>query len=206
MHRYSFLVDTYETERLKTLAVWSEFEDADLPVRPRADDHRGRSVLEHMVHQCLSENIWFETMLGIAVDTAVLPTPETRLGFIERYAEASRARLAALRKREEAWWEEATDFFEVRRTRLWIFTRRLTHSAHHRGQWTTMLRLLGRDLHSTYGPTADTGGLMQDRAPTIYAYPSEAALLEGEAAGGRKASLPGPGERQVTERPSGGER
>lgn len=201
MHRYSFLVDTYETERLKTLAVWSEFRDEDLPVRPRRDDARGRSVHEHMVHQCVSENIWFETMLEIEVDTPILPAPETRLGFIERYAEASRARWAALRTRDEDWWEAETDFFEVRRTRLWIFTRRLTHSAHHRGQWTTMLRLLGRDLHSTYGPTADTGGLMQDSAPTIYAYPNERALLEGEARGGSKADLPGPGDRAVTERP-----
>jgi hypothetical protein len=46
-----------------------------------------------------------------------------------------------------------------------------------------MLRMLGREEYSNYGPTADTGGLMQDRAPTIYAYPTLPALLEGEAAG-----------------------
>jgi hypothetical protein len=48
-------------------------------------------------------------------------------------------------------------------------TRRIAHSAHHRGQQTAMLRMLGRDLHSTYGPTADTGGLPADDAPTLYA-------------------------------------
>jgi len=64
-----------------------------------------------------------------------------------------------------------------------------------------MLRMLGRDLHSNYGPTADTGGLMQHRAPTIYAYVSVAALLEGEARGGRKSPLPGAGGKPVTERP-----
>jgi hypothetical protein len=32
---YDFLIETYETERLKVLSVWSEFTDADLPVRPR---------------------------------------------------------------------------------------------------------------------------------------------------------------------------
>jgi len=31
---YDFLVDTYETERLKTLSVWSTFRDDDLPIRP----------------------------------------------------------------------------------------------------------------------------------------------------------------------------
>jgi hypothetical protein len=31
--------------------------------------------------------------------------------------------------------------------------------------------MLNRGLHSTYGPTADTGGLMQSDAPVVYAYP-----------------------------------
>ena len=33
-----------------------------------------------------------------------------------------------------------------------------------------MLRMGGRDVHSNYGPTADTRGLVRDQAPTIYAY------------------------------------
>ena len=64
-----------------------------------------------------------------------------------------------------------------------------------------MLRMLGHDVHSNYGPTADTGGLMQDRAPTIYAYQDLDALLQGENRGGPKSPLPGTGGRVVTERP-----
>ena len=64
-----------------------------------------------------------------------------------------------------------------------------------------MLRMLARDVHSNYGPTADTGGLMQDHAPTIYAYPSLNELFDGEAAGGAKAPLPGATGKAVTERP-----
>jgi hypothetical protein len=64
-----------------------------------------------------------------------------------------------------------------------------------------MLRMLGRSLHSTYGPTADTGGLMQNHAPTIYAYSDLVALLAGEAVGGAKSRLPGSGGKPVTERP-----
>ena len=56
-----------------------------------------------------------------------------------------------------------------------------------------MLRMLGRDLHSNYGPTADTGGLMQNHAPTIYGYPSLSALFDGEASGGKKTPLIKPG-------------
>ena len=64
-----------------------------------------------------------------------------------------------------------------------------------------MLRMLSRDLHRIYGPTADTGGLMQNHAPTIYAYPNLEALLNGEAAGGAKVILPGASGEPVTERP-----
>jgi hypothetical protein len=102
---------------------------------------------------------------------------------------------------DEHWWQEMTTFFDVQRSRAWVMTRRLTHTSHHRGQQMAMLRMLGRDLHSNYGPTADTGGLMQNHAPTIYAYSTLAALLDGEARGGAKAPLPAPGGTPVTERP-----
>jgi uncharacterized damage-inducible protein DinB len=199
--RYAFLVDSYETEILKVLSVWSMFGDGDLPVRPHPTDTRGRSVLEHMVHQSLSENLWFERMLGISVTSHPLPKEETRIAFIELYAENARRRLEQLRTKPDPWWEEETAFFEVLRSRAWVLTRRLAHTAHHRGQQTTLLRMLERDLHSTYGPTADTGGLMQDRAPVVYAYASLDELLVRERGDRHKAKLPGTGARTVTERP-----
>jgi uncharacterized damage-inducible protein DinB len=198
---YDFLVDTYATERIKVLSVWSEFANDDLPVRPRDGDPRGRSVLEHMVHQLVSEDAWFRGMLAIDVGAPPLPAEETRSGFIKRYAEDSGKRLEVLHGVDEPWWGASTKFFDVERSRAWVMTRRLTHTSHHRGQQMAMLRMLGRDLHSNYGPTADTGGLMQNHAPTIYAYTGLTALLEGEEVGGRKAPLPGPGRKPVTERP-----
>ena len=200
--RYEFLIETYETERIKVLSVWSEFRDEDLPVRPRADDTRGRSVREQLVHQCVSEDLWFRTMLGIDVSAPPLPAQETRMDFIKRYAEDSAKRLQALKEKPESWFEEETKFFDVPRSRAWVLTRRLTHTSHHRGQQMAMLRMLGRDLHSNYGPTADTGGLMQNHAPTIYAYNGIEALLQGESRGGAKADLPAPSGAAVTERPN----
>jgi hypothetical protein len=76
---YEFLVESYETERVKVLSVWSEFRDGDLPVRPRPNNPRGRSVHEHMVHQCVSEDAWFRTMLDIDVGASPLPQQECRL-------------------------------------------------------------------------------------------------------------------------------
>jgi uncharacterized damage-inducible protein DinB len=198
---YDFLIDSYDTERLKVLSVWSEFEPKDLPVRPLRGDPRGRSVHEHMVHQCVSEDAWFRTMLDIDVVDRPLPQEESRTAFIRRYAEDSGKRLAILRQKHERWWEELTRFFDVERSRAWVMTRRLTHTSHHRGQQMAMLRMLGRELHSNYGPTADTGGLMQNHAPTIYAYPNLDALLQGEEGGGIKSPLPGSADNPVTERP-----
>jgi uncharacterized damage-inducible protein DinB len=199
--RYDFLIESYETERIKVLSVWSEFRDEDLPVRPNQNDARGRSVHEQMVHQCMSEDAWFRTMLGIDVGAPPIPRREARIEFIRQYAQDSGKRLDVLRRTEERWWEETTRFFDVAHTRAWVMLRRLTHTSHHRGQQMAMLRMLRRDLHSNYGPTADTGGLMQSHAPTIYAYSSLQALLEGESHGGAKTPLPGAAGMLVTERP-----
>jgi uncharacterized damage-inducible protein DinB len=154
MTRYQFLIDTYETERLKVLSVWNMFGARDLEVRPHVD--RGRNALEHMAHQCTSEYNWFRDMFQI--DTPAPPDSGTRLVFGEAYTRDSAARLAALREKDDAWWEAEVKFFDVPRSRAWIMVRRIAHTAHHRGQQTFLLRMLDRKLLSTYGPTADTAG------------------------------------------------
>ncbi len=199
--RYSFLIDTYETEIQKVLSVWSMFDDADLSVRPHSTDSRGRNLREHMVHQCISEDFWFKTMLGIAVTDDPLPSEETRLHFLRCYAAHAASRLDALREKPDAWWTEESRFFEVGRSRAWVMVRRIAHTAHHRGQQKTLLRMINRKLHSTYGPTADTGGLMQNKAPVIYPYADLETLLREEAGAGQKTTLPGPGSEAATERP-----
>jgi uncharacterized damage-inducible protein DinB len=198
---YDFLVETYASERVKVLSVWSEFRDGDLAFRPNSADSRGRSVREQMIHQCVSEDLWFRTILAIEVSAPPLPREETRTEFIKRYAEDSGKRLAQLQGKDPKWWEMETNFFDVVKSRAWIMTRRLTHTAHHRGQQMAMLRMLGHSLHSNYGPTADTGGLMQNHAPTIYAYRDIDALVEAEIHGGCKSPLPGSSGKAVTERP-----
>ncbi|MSR03549.1 MAG: damage-inducible protein DinB [Gemmatimonadetes bacterium] len=198
-HPFSLFAESYETERLKTLSVWAEFRDDELAFRPAP---LARTPHEHMVHQCVSEQGWMIRMLGIDIGRPELPPVEDRLSFLRHYDEVSRLRREVLDAKEPEWFGEPTTFFDVPRTRAWVLTRRLVHSAHHRAQLTVYLRLLDRPLYSTYGPTADTGGLFQHQAPVIYRYPSAEALLEAEAAGGGAwPDLPGPGPRAPTERP-----
>ena len=194
---FAFLIEMFATERLKTLTVWSEFEDADLPFRPVAP---ARTVHEHMVHQCLSEDGWFTKMLGLPTPLSPLPEREDRLSFLEHYAEVSGRRLDALRHQPANWFEGEAEFFGTPRTRSWVLVRRIAHTAHHRGQLTIYLRLLGRSLYSTYGPTADTGGLPANGAKVVYRYDSVQDLLAGERNRTDARPLPGPGARPVTER------
>src|ERR1700759_3472285 len=95
--KYDFLIETYETERVKVVSAWSMFQAGDLPVRPNQADARGRSFHEHMVHQCVSENLWFRDTLAIDVGAPPLPKEETRLEFMKQYAEDSGKRLAVRR-------------------------------------------------------------------------------------------------------------
>jgi uncharacterized damage-inducible protein DinB len=198
---FEFLTETYATERLKTLSVWSQFRDDDLLLRP---EPRARTPLEHMVHQCVSEDTWMSKMLGIDIGFPQLPLEETRLGFLSHYAEASGRRLQRLRAAPAEWFDEETTFFDVRRSRSWVLVRRIAHSAHHRGQLTVYLRLLNQPLYSTYGPTADTGGLFTSGARILYRYASVEELLERERQGGSYPPLPGPGNAAPTERPGRG--
>jgi len=199
---HDFLIETYDTERLKVVSVWSLFADGDLAWRPADLQRRGRSVLEQMVHQCVSEDLWFKHMLEIDLGEKPLPEIETRREFLKIYADRSGKRLARLKTQAPDWWDAPTNFFELKRSRAWVMVRRLTHTSHHRGQLTAYLRMLGRDLHSTYGPTADTGGLMAHKAPIVYPYDDIDTLLEGEARGGAKRPLPGaPKDKPYTERP-----
>src|ERR1700747_1021794 len=131
---YDFLVETYATEREKVVSVWCEFTPATRPCRPHPPAPRGRGVHEQMIHQCVSEDLWFRTMLGIDVNAPPLPAQELRLEFIQRYGEDSGKRLAVLESKPEDWWEKNTTFFDVQRSRAWVMTRRLTHTSHHRGQ------------------------------------------------------------------------
>ncbi len=195
---FAFLAEMFETERVKTLTVWSEFTDGDLAFRPAPF---ARSVREQMVHQCQSEDGWFTKMLGISTGLAVLPAQEDRLSFLEHYADASGRRVEALRAQTPEWFTGETQFFGTPRSRAWVLVRRIAHTAHHRGQLTTYLRVIGRPVYSTYGPSADTGGLPANGATVVYRYGSVDALLAAERAHSAPASLPGPGDRPVTERP-----
>lgn len=152
--RYSFLLDTYETEILKTVTIWSPFPESSMDFRPA---EKSRTVLEQFEHQLQSEGGWMVKMFGIDVGDFNAPQ-KTKQACIQKYQSNGARRLQILREKPGAWWEEKVAFFDVSRSRAWIFVRRMNHSSHHRGQLIVYLRVLGLRVPSVYGPTADTGG------------------------------------------------
>lgn len=151
---YAFLLDAYETEALKIAGIWLAFPADSLAFRPAP---KSRTVLEQMEHQVHSEGRWMSTMLGIDAGDPD-PAEKTVRGFVEQYRGDSMRRLEILRSKPDEWWRGSAQFFDVPRSRAWIFLRRLNHSTHHRGQLIVYLRILGLRVPSVYGPTADTDG------------------------------------------------
>ncbi|MCC6538080.1 MAG: hypothetical protein IT162_11045 [Bryobacterales bacterium] len=147
-------LDTYASETNKVVSVWTQFTDADLDFRPH---ERSMTVRETMRHQLLSERRFFAEFLGSPEPPAaeVLPAEDTVAACTARFVELARPRLDWLAARELVWWLATSQFFGVPRERVWIFWRRVLHTAHHRTQLSGNLRLLGKPVVPTYGPTAD---------------------------------------------------
>jgi uncharacterized damage-inducible protein DinB len=147
-------VETYASEINKTTSVFRQFTAADFPFRPHP---RSSTVLEIFRHQLLSERRFFGEFLGSSEPdpASQIPVEETPEAFASRLEELARPRLAYLAGQDDVWWMEPRPLFDVERQRIWIFWRRVLHSAHHRTQLTVYLRLLGKRVVSTYGPTAD---------------------------------------------------
>jgi uncharacterized damage-inducible protein DinB len=152
---FQHLLDTYASETSKVVSVWREFAPQDMSFKP-AD--RSSSVLDIMKHQLLSERRFFAEFIGLPGEpepAAVMPQELTPQGFCQRNEELCKPRLERLAACDQTWWLEVVPFFDVQRERIWVFWRRVLHTAHHRTQLSVYLRLLGKRVVSNYGPTAD---------------------------------------------------
>ena len=151
---FRHLLETYVSESNKVASTWRHLTDADLGYKPHL---KSSSVGEILRHQLLSERRFFGEFLGSPEPPPNKTLPElfTVESAIDRFVALAKARLDFFASRSEGWWLETVPFFDVRRERIWIFWRRVLHTAHHRTQLTVHLRLLDREVPATYGPTAD---------------------------------------------------
>jgi uncharacterized damage-inducible protein DinB len=153
-------LDTYASEVNKVYSTWAQFSEAELDFRPRP---KSATVRDIMKHELLSQRRFFGEFLSSPEPAAGDVLNATAYG--ERLVEMARPRLAFLARQDEAWWLTPARFFDVDRQRIWIFWRRILHTAHHRTQLTVYLRLLDKPVPAIYGPTADVS--WQGADPTL---------------------------------------
>ena len=151
---FQHLIDVYVGEINKVASVWRGFDDGVLDYRPHP---KSMTVAEVLKHELLSGRRFFGGFLGLPEPdaAAVVPAPLAVDAAIGRLAELACARLPHLAHASAAWWDAPVAFFDVERPRVWVFWRRILHTAHHRTQLTVYLRLLDRPVPAIYGPTAD---------------------------------------------------
>jgi uncharacterized damage-inducible protein DinB len=159
------------------ISVWASLADSDLGYRPHPSSS---SVADIMKHQLLSERRFFAEFLGLQEVAAeqVLPKIFSVENLSKRMLGLALPRLQFMADRSEEWWLTVVPFFDTRRERIWIFWRRVLHTAHHRTQLTVYLRLLGKPVPATYGPTADVSWQGADPTTTV-----EAAGRSGKTSG-----------------------
>lgn len=151
---FQHVIDTYASEINKVYSVWSSFPPEALSFRPHVKSSTVGGIMEH---QLLSERRFFSEFVGLAEPPViqVLPVERTLESYSRRLVELARPRLHFLAGQRGAWWQERVRFFDVERERIWVFWRRILHTAHHRTQLTVYLRLMDQAVLPTYGPTAD---------------------------------------------------
>jgi uncharacterized damage-inducible protein DinB len=163
-----YAIDTYASETNKVVSTWRQFADSDLDFRPHP---KSSTVGEILKHQLLSERRFFGEFLGTPEPAAdhTLPASMTIESCCQRTTELVKARLPFLAERDASWWSTVVPFFDVQRERIWIFWRRILHTAHHRTQLTVYLRLLDKLVPSTYGPTSDVSWMGADPTTSVRA-------------------------------------
>lgn len=168
VHSLQYALHTYASETNKVVSTWREFSDTDLGFRP----HPKSSTVEDIFkHQLLSERRFFGEFLGTPEPASdrVLPPSMTINDCCLRIATLAKARFPFLAEQDENWWSAVVPFFDVQRERIWIFWRRILHTAHHRTQLTVYLRMLDKVVPSTYGPTSDVTWMGADPTTSVKA-------------------------------------
>jgi uncharacterized damage-inducible protein DinB len=153
---FQHVVETYASETNKVASVWSELRDDQLEFRLHP---RSSSIRQIVIHQILSERRFFAEFIGLneaPVESLLPPADSPSLeAYIDRLVMHARARLRPLAEKDEQFWLGCVPFFDVQRQRIWVFWRRVLHTAHHRAQVGDCLRVLENKVPATYGPTAD---------------------------------------------------
>jgi uncharacterized damage-inducible protein DinB len=164
---FQHLVDIYASETNKVASLWSEIRPEQMEFRPHPRSSSNRQI---MLHQILSERRFFAEFIGFEehpVESLLPPENAPPAAYVQQLIRHCRPRLDALARADQPFWLTEVPFFDVRRQRIWVFWRRVLHTAHHRAQLGDALRLLESRVPATYGPTADVTWSGADPTTTL---------------------------------------
>lgn len=155
---FQHLLATYASETNKTVGMWRAVPDGLMDFKPH---EKVNSIRDIMKHQLLSERRFFAEFVGTEEPPAgeLLPTGNSPSAkdYIEKYVWLAKRRLPQFAKATSEWWLGTKPFFGgLERQRIWTFWRRVLHTAHHRTQVQSWLRLAGGvHVPAIYGPSGD---------------------------------------------------
>jgi uncharacterized damage-inducible protein DinB len=154
---FQHVVTTYASETNKTVSVWRAIPDNQMEFKPHEKTNTIRTIL---VHQLLSERRFFAQFVGTdepAVEELLPPGEKPAVqAYLDKYVWLAKRRLPQFAQATAAWWLAEMPFFGgLQRQRIWTFWRRVLHTAHHRTQIQTWLRLAGCQVPAIYGPSGD---------------------------------------------------
>ncbi len=160
----TYLVDELDRETRRTRRVLEQVPEGRRSWKP----HDRSMEFGHLTDLVATIPMWL-TMILTKDELDVAPKdgaglkmahPETSAGFVAALDKAAADARQALASTDEAhlqtpWKLLAAGEVVSETTRLEMLTDTINHWAHHRGQMTVYLRLMGAKVPALYGPSAD---------------------------------------------------
>ena len=154
--RIPFLM-AWEFECAATARVIGNLPPARLDFQPHPKSMDAGTLAWHLV---TSEQWFIDCFLaGRKVPSEAAQRPPSLQEILQAYAAQHQTQSQQVRQAHEDTWTRTLDWFgQGLPAAMLLEGVMLRHAAHHRGQLTVYLRLLGAKVPSVYGPSADEKG------------------------------------------------
>lgn len=145
-------VASLSTQAAITRSVLAAVPEAGWTWKPHPVARSGGELAWHVatgLHWFVSEP------LKLKIPPKPASPPATSMAVVDAFDAMSKACLAALSRKDDAWVRRKTDFFGRPTTNGGLIEMHLIHEAHHRGQLSTYIRIKEGKVPAICGPSAD---------------------------------------------------
>lgn len=147
------VLKTWERENETTLEVFATVPEGHNEQTVVPD--KGWTLAGLVWHICISERWFCADVMGASPDgDNPVPSdawPDTVAGMTAAFRRSHAALVQAVASKDEAWIDEAIDFYGNPWTRMELLNLMLRHEAHHRGQLSILMMVAGGQPPTIYG-------------------------------------------------------